>query len=119
MGYSCWDQSEILILSSSTDRVCVCVSLSPCGFKLYFRVISQIYTLTLCSINNGVEFNYMTCLFMLALGLVILLNLTPQFNTLSLCAGYTGKNCQFETDPCSPSQCMNGGTCVGNSTHFR
>lgn len=33
--------------------------------------------------------------------------------------GYTGKNCQFETDPCNPSQCMNGGTCVGNSTHFR
>lgn len=33
--------------------------------------------------------------------------------------GYTGKNCQFESDPCNPSQCLNGGTCVGNSTHFR
>lgn len=33
--------------------------------------------------------------------------------------GYTGKNCQSEADPCNPSQCLNGGTCVANSTHFR
>jgi hypothetical protein len=33
--------------------------------------------------------------------------------------GYTGKNCQFEADPCTPSQCLNGGTCISNTTHFR
>ena len=33
--------------------------------------------------------------------------------------GYTGKNCLSEADPCNPSQCLNGGTCVANSTHFR
>uniref|UniRef100_A0A1A9WZP1 EGF-like domain-containing protein n=1 Tax=Glossina brevipalpis TaxID=37001 RepID=A0A1A9WZP1_9MUSC len=32
---------------------------------------------------------------------------------------YTGKNCQYELDPCNPAECMNGGSCVGNSTHFR
>jgi len=34
-------------------------------------------------------------------------------------AGYAGKNCQYESDPCNPAECMNGGSCVGNSTHFR
>lgn len=33
--------------------------------------------------------------------------------------GYAGKNCQFETDPCNPSECLNGGSCNGNATHFR
>ncbi|XP_053958155.1 uncharacterized protein LOC128863179 [Anastrepha ludens] len=33
--------------------------------------------------------------------------------------GYTGKNCQYESDPCNSAECMNGGSCVGNSTHFR
>ncbi|KAL7042705.1 hypothetical protein ACKWTF_001251 [Chironomus riparius] len=33
--------------------------------------------------------------------------------------GYTGKNCQFEADPCNPSQCLNSGTCISNTTHFR
>ncbi|XP_037960522.1 mucin-5AC [Teleopsis dalmanni] len=33
--------------------------------------------------------------------------------------GYTGKNCQYESDPCNPAECMNGGSCAGNSTHFR
>ncbi|KAI9583891.1 hypothetical protein GQX74_010226 [Glossina fuscipes] len=37
----------------------------------------------------------------------------------TLHAGYTGKNCQYELDPCNPAECMNGGSCVGNSTHFR
>ncbi|XP_067623961.1 uncharacterized protein [Eurosta solidaginis] len=33
--------------------------------------------------------------------------------------GYAGKNCQYESDPCNSAECMNGGSCVGNSTHFR
>ncbi|XP_055296400.1 dual specificity protein kinase splB isoform X2 [Sitodiplosis mosellana] len=33
--------------------------------------------------------------------------------------GYTGKNCQFESDPCQNGECQNGGTCTGNATHFR
>ncbi|XP_036329744.1 uncharacterized protein LOC118741875, partial [Rhagoletis pomonella] len=33
--------------------------------------------------------------------------------------GYTGKNCQYESDPCNSAECLNGGSCVGNSTHFR
>uniref|UniRef100_A0A182NNU7 EGF-like domain-containing protein n=1 Tax=Anopheles dirus TaxID=7168 RepID=A0A182NNU7_9DIPT len=45
--------------------------------------------------------------------------LCPYGSMSCLMAGYTGKNCQFESDPCNPSQCLNGGTCVGNSTHFR
>lgn len=34
-------------------------------------------------------------------------------------SGYTGKNCQFESDPCQNGECQNGGTCTGNATHFR
>lgn len=36
-----------------------------------------------------------------------------------LITGYTGKNCQFESDPCQNGECQNGGTCTGNATHFR
>lgn len=34
-------------------------------------------------------------------------------------AGYTGKICEEETDPCESSPCQNGAKCVGNQTQFR
>lgn len=41
------------------------------------------------------------------------------FLLVHLSVGYSGKNCQFETDPCQSGDCQNGGTCTGNATHFR